>query len=189
MWMKDIEAGANTLTIPAGHTLDATRFVVGEIDRLSAVVTTQVKQWLDTETGKLVDVNAPDNVLLNGRLANGAVLSFHVATVPFAGSAYRFEVYGSKGTLIATGSETPQLGEIFLHAASGGNKLEPVAVESRSGSLPVDAVNIERLYKLFAAAIRGGPTEQPTFETAVELHRLLDAATQASDTGREVPAR
>jgi predicted dehydrogenase len=189
MWQKDAEAGANTLTIPAGHTLDAARFVVGELDRLSAVVATKTKQWLDTDTNKLSDATSPDNVLLSGHLANGAVLSFHVATLPYAGSGYRFEVYGTKGTLVASGHESPQMGEIFLHGASGGNKLEPIAVAPDSGQLPLEAINVARMYRFFAAAIRGGENRQPTFETAVELHRLLDAAKQASDTGHEIVVR
>lgn len=47
------------------------------------------------------------------------------------------------------------------------------------------------LYTLFAQAIRDkairkGESRQPTFETAVDLHRLVDAIKEASDNGREV---
>jgi len=41
------------------------------------------------------------------------------------------------------------------------------------------------MYTQFARAIRGGESRQPTFETAVELHRLVDAIKEASDNGRE----
>src|SRR5579871_2399846 len=64
-WQRDAELGANTLTIAFGHTVDAMRFVVGEIARLSAVVATEVKQWLDTGANALVDVTSPDNVLVS----------------------------------------------------------------------------------------------------------------------------
>ena len=47
-WQRDAELGANTLTIANGHTVDAMRFVAGDFVRLSAVVATQAKQWLDT---------------------------------------------------------------------------------------------------------------------------------------------
>ena len=47
-WQRDAELGANTLTIANGHTVDAMRFVTGDFRRLSAVVATQAKQWLDT---------------------------------------------------------------------------------------------------------------------------------------------
>ena len=62
-WQRDAELGANTLTIANGHTVDAMRFVAGDFGRLSAVVATQAKQWLDTGTNTWLDVTSPDNVL------------------------------------------------------------------------------------------------------------------------------
>ena len=41
------------------------------------------------------------------------------------------------------------------------------------------------MYTLFARAIRDRTSHQPDFETAVDLHRLVDAIKQASDNGRE----
>ena len=100
-WQRDAELGANTLTIANGHTVDAMRYVTGDFTRLSAVVATQAKQWLDTGTNTWLDVTSPDNVLISGRLANGAVASVHVGAIPFAGSGYRMEIYGRDGTLVS----------------------------------------------------------------------------------------
>ena len=130
-WQRDAELGANTLTIANGHTVDAMRFVAGDFARLSAVVTTQAKQWLDTGTNTWLDVTSPDNVLVSGRLANGAVASVHIGAIPFAGSGYRMEIYGREGTLVATGEDSPQLSEVFLHGAQRGNKLQPMPVPER----------------------------------------------------------
>jgi predicted dehydrogenase len=188
-WQRDAELGANTLTIANGHTIDAMRFVVGDFQRLSAMVTTQAKQWLDTGTGTLLDVTSPDNVLLNGRLANGAVVSSHVAAIPFVGSGYRMELYGRDGTLVAAGEDSPQLSEVFLHGAKRGNRLEPIPVPERlTLATPAgEARNVGQMYTLFARAIRdGGRSHQPTFETAVDLHRLVDAIKRSSDTGHDV---
>ena len=106
-WQRDAELGANTLTIANGHTVDAMRFVTGDFSRLSAVVATQAKQWLDTGTNTFLDVTSPDNVLVSGRLVNGAVASVHIGAIPFAGSGYRMEIYGRAGTLVATGEDSP----------------------------------------------------------------------------------
>jgi predicted dehydrogenase len=194
-WQRDAELGANTLTIANGHTVDAMRFVAGDFSRLSAVVATQAKQWLDTGTNTLLDVTSPDNVLISGRLANGTVASVHIAAIPFAGSGYRMEIYGRDGTLVATGEDSPQLSEVFLHGAKGGNSLEPMSVPQRltfaaPGTPSGEALNVGQMYSLFAQAIRDGAirdreSHQPTFETAADLHRLVDAIKQASDTGRE----
>jgi len=190
-WQRDAELGANTLTIANGHTVDAMRFVVGDFGRLSAVVATQARQWLDTGTNTWLDVSSPDNVLLSGRLANGAVASSHIGAIPFAGSGYRMEIYGRDGTLVATGEDSPQLGKVFLHGAKGGNTLAPVPVPegfalAAPGTPSGEALNVGQMYTLFARAIRDGKSHQPTFATAVELHRLVDAIKLASDEGREV---
>ncbi len=190
-WQRDAELGANTLTIANGHTVDAMRFVAGDFARLSAVVATQAKQWLDTGSGTLLDVTSPDNVLVSGRLANGAVASVHIGAIPFAGSGYRMEIYGRDGTLVATGEDSPQLSEVFLHGAQGGNTLAPMPVPERftiaaPGTPSGEATNVGQMYSRFAQAIRNGEAQQPDFETAVDLHRLVDAIRQASDDGREV---
>ncbi len=84
-WQRDAELGANTLTIANGHTVDAMRFVTGVFACLSAAVTTQARQWLDTGANIWLDVTSPDNLALSGRLKNGAVVSSHVGHVPNAG--------------------------------------------------------------------------------------------------------
>jgi predicted dehydrogenase len=190
-WQRDADLGANTLTIANGHTVDAMRFIAGDFRRLNAVVATRAKQWLETDTKRMVEVTAPDNVLTSGWLANGAVVSVHVASVPFAGSGYRMEIYGREGTLVATGEDSPQLSEVSLHGANGGNTLAPMPVPARFSFAAVgtpsgDALNVGRLYSLFAEAIHDGYSRQPTFETAVELHRLIDTLRRASDEGREM---
>ncbi|HVC63206.1 MAG TPA: Gfo/Idh/MocA family oxidoreductase [Acetobacteraceae bacterium] len=180
IWQRDAALGANTLTIANGHTVDAMRFVAGDLRQVSAVVATQAKQWLDTGTGTLLDVTSPDNVLLCGRLANGGVASVHVGAIPFAGSGYHMEIYGRDGTLVAAGEDWPQLSTVFLHGAKGNNTLAPMPAPGRftfatPGTPSGEATNVGQMYALFAQAIRDGESRQPTFETAVDLHRLIDA--------------
>jgi predicted dehydrogenase len=47
-----------------------------------------------------------------------------------------------------------------------------------------DPFNVGQLYALFAEAIRTGQSRAPTFDTALELHRLIDTIKRASDTGQ-----
>lgn len=194
VWQRDVSLGANTLTIANGHTIDAIRFVAGDIARLSAIVTTQAKQWLDTGTKEWLDVTSPDNILINGTLENGAVLSSHVNAIPYAGSGYRMEIYGREGTLVATGEDSPQLGHVFLHGAKGNDNLQPIIVPDRlsfaaAGTPDTEALNVGQMYTQFTKAIGGGANKLPNFETAVELHRLIDAIRYASDTGTTVATK
>ena len=190
-WQRDAELGANTLTIANGHTIDAMRFVTGDFARLSAIVATQAKQWLDTGTNTLLDVTSPDNIVIGGRLKNSAVVSSHVGAIPYTGSGYRMEIYGRDGTLVASGPDSPQLGAIVLHGAKRNDALAPLPIPERftvaSPGTPVgEAFNVGQMYALFAEAIRGREGRPPNFATAVELHRLVDAIKQASEEGREV---
>ena len=189
-WQRDATLGANTLTIANGHTIDATRFVVGDFARLSAVVSTQARQWLDTGTNTWLDVTSPDNILTVGRLKSGAVASVQIGAIPYAGSGYRMEIYGRDGTLIVNGEDSPQLNEVKLFGAQKGDTLAPIAVPERftiaSPATPGgEAANVGQMYALFARAIRDGKGEQPDFGTAVELHHLVDGIKEASDNGRE----
>jgi predicted dehydrogenase len=190
-WQRDASLGANTLTIANGHTIDAMRFVTGDFRSLSAVVATQAKQWLNTGTNTWLDVTAPDNILLSGWLRNGAVVSSHVAAIPYAGSGYRMEIYGRDGTLVASGEDSPQLSKVFLHGATRGNELQAMPVPERftfaaPGTPDGEPFNVGQMYALFAGAIRGGEARLPNFATAVQLHRLVDAIKQASDSGHAV---
>lgn len=192
-WQRDGSLGANTLTIANGHTIDALRFVAGNFASVASVVATQVNQWFETDTKKLVDVTSPDNVLVSGRLAGGAVASVHVGTIPWAGSGYRMEVYGREGTLVAQAEDSPQLADIHLYGAQKGNKLTELPVPAKFVWVPAglpqgDAYNVGQMYSAFAEMVRTGKNRgtQPTFDTAVLLHRFIDALAQSSETGREV---
>jgi len=191
-WQRDVTLGANTLTIANGHTVDAMRFVTGDFARLSAVIATEAKQWLDTGTNTWLDVTSPDNILLSGTLANGAVASVHVAAIPYAGSGYRMEIYGRDGTLVIAGEDSPQLSEVALSGAQRGNKLAPIDVPQALTVIDPttpkgEAVNVGQMYTQFARAIRG-KGELPDFDTAVELHHLVDAIRKANAEGRKVAA-
>src|SRR6266568_4325020 len=119
-WQRDARLGANTLTIANGHVIDALRFVAGNFIRMACLVTTQAGQWYETDTRQMVEVTAPDNVLVSGQLASGAVASVHAAAVPWAGRGFRMEIYGRDGTLVTTGNVSSQRGEMLrLQGAQG----------------------------------------------------------------------
>ena len=191
-WQRDASLGANTLTIANGHVIDALRFVAGNFARVACMVTTQAKQWYETDTKKMVDVTSPDNVLVSGQLARGAVASVHVGAVPWAGGGFRMEIFGRDGTLVATGNVSSQRGEMLrVQGAQRSQTLSDLAPPERFVHVPAsfprgDPFNVGQMYALFAESIRTGKSQSrlPTFDTAVELHHFTDIIQQASDTGR-----
>ncbi len=190
-WQRDRELGANTLTISCGHTIDALRFVVGDFSQVSSVVSTQAKEWFETDTSQMVDVTAPDNILVSGRLAGGGVASAHIASNPWAGSGYRMEIYGRDGTLVASSDESPNHDGVRLQGAQGGDHLEDLAIPARytyvlEGMPRGAAYNVGQMYYEFGRGIREGNASQPDFDEAVRLHRFIDRIQEASDSGRAV---
>lgn len=194
-WQRDASLGANTLTIANGHVIDALRFVLGEFARVACVVMTRSPQWYETDTRQMVDVTAPDNVMVSGQLVSGAAASVHVGAVPWAGSGFRMEIYGTDGTLVATGDVSSQRGQMLrVQGARGSHALSDLEIPERFNHVPADfprgdPFNVGQMYSLFAEAIRTGQNRLPTFDTAVDLHRFLDAIKQASDSGREMRLR
>ena len=183
--------GAHTLTIAAGHSIDALRYVVGDFSHVSAVVSTQAGEWLETDTGQRLPVTSPDNILVSGRLQNGGVASTHVASNPWSGSGLRMEIYGMEGTLVASSEDSPQLGDVTLQGVQGRGDLQPLEIPGRftyvlEGMPQGEPFNVGQMYYQFGQAIRSGQDCQPDFDTAVELHHFVDAIRQASDEGREV---
>ena len=190
-WQRDVELGANTLTISCGHTIDALRFVVGNFSHVSSVVSTQAKEWLDVDNNEKVEVTSPDNILVSGRLANGGVASVHIASNPWAGSGYRMEIYGREGTLVAFSNESPNQDGLRLQGARGGNDLEDLEVPANYTyvleGMPRGApYNVGQMYYQFGESIRAGDPCQPDFAAAVELHRFIDSIREASNQGKEV---
>ena len=127
-WQRDAELGANTLTIANGHTMDAMRFVAGDFARLSAVVATQAKQWLDTGSNTWLDVTSPDNILVSGRLANGAVASVHIGAIPLPAAAIAWRSTAATGRSSQRARIRRRWARLTLHGAKGGDTLAPMPV-------------------------------------------------------------
>lgn len=188
-WQKDVSLGANTLTISFGHAIDALCMCLGEFKEVSAVVSTQVPQWHETDTDKMVDVTSPDNILISGVLESGAVISAHTASIPWHGSGFRVEVYGREGTLTLEGSGGAQIETVHLKGGKSDKPLEDIPVPSHLMWVP-DSVpagppyNVAQMWSRFAKAIASGERAEPDFDTAVTRHKLIAAIEQASETGQ-----
>ncbi len=189
VWAKDRNSGVGTLNIQFGHYVDALCLCVGEISEVSAVVTTQVPQWYFTDIEETMDVTTPDNVLVSGKLANGAVISIHVASIPWHGSEPMIRVFGREGTLVYHGSHIDHTG--LEGARNTDSSLQQLPVPERLVWVP-DGVptgppfNVAQMYVRFAESIRTGQSMEPDFDSAVRRHKLLESIQDASDQGRRV---
>jgi predicted dehydrogenase len=192
-WQRDVTLGANTLTITFGHSMDALCMVAGELTEVASVVSTQVPQWYESDTGKSVDVTSPDNIMLVGRLEGGAIVNAYVGVHPYHGSGYRFEIYGTEGTLAMIGGG--EAGQEAKRVIMGGRKedkaLQPIPVPDRLKWVPgevqklAEPYDVGQMWANFAKAIRENKRIEPDFDSAVRRHRMLDAIQRASQSGQK----
>src|SRR2546427_5681821 len=139
-------------------------------------------QWFETDTKKYVDVTSPDNIVVQGRLENGAIVNAYCGVHPHHGSGHRFEIYGREGTLSMIGGG--EGGEERRRKIMGGHKddkaLQELPVPERftwvAEAVRNDgpAYDVGQMWVKFAEAIRSGSNIDSDFDHAVRRHRTLD---------------
>ena len=179
-WEAKLSGGVSALTIRGMHSIDPLCMCVGEFTEVSGRVATQIKQWKITDTGEMIDVEVPDNVLVHGVVTSGAVVGAHIATMPTATPGFRMEVYGTEGALLVATPGAPQRDANKLVGAKGKAALAPMEVPASYVEVPEDTPagpprNVAALYRRLGKAIREGGNVEPDFEHAVKRHRLMDA--------------
>jgi predicted dehydrogenase len=189
-WMHDKAVAANSLTIAFGHAIDGLTTAVGPIASLASVVDTQVHEWTASDTGDKFAVDAPDDILVSGRLARGGSVSVHLASLAGWSSGYRFEVHGSEGALTMVSGGSPHGGPAKVLGAHGDAKeLSELEVPQDpwvgEAGLTGGQINVGKMWASFAASIASGETSfDPDFSAAVQHHKLMDTVQRASDTGQ-----
>jgi predicted dehydrogenase len=190
IWQGIRKNGANPMTIPGGHSIDALCYIAGEFAEISARVTTRITLWKHAVTGEDFPVDAPDTVTAAGLLKNGAEVSYQVASVPYNASGTRLEIYGRKGTLVLT-TNSLNIGPTKLHMSIGSEKLAEATPPARYTLVPSDLAagpgkNVAQAYARFAAALQSGKADAPDFNDAVVRHALIDAMERSHNEGKVI---
>ena len=190
-YQADFANGANLLTITGGHTIDALCYCLGEFRELAAFVVSQRDRIPVEETGELMAKTVPDQLVVNGIVGDGTVVSFQIRGGMNRGTAFLFEIHGDQGDLqlTATSQASMQRQELNVRGARGNEKelVElPIPGKYRwvpEGLAPDSRYNVAQLYARLAEGIRDGKPISPGFDAAVTRHRLLDAIVHSSETG------
>lgn len=194
IWQGIRANGANPMTIPGGHSIDALCHILGEFAEIGARVTTRIDMWKHAVTGADFPVDAPDTVTAVGVLKSGAEVSYQVASVPFNASGTRLEIYGRKGTLVLT-SKSVNIGPSQLHLAIGNAPMAAITPPDGYRLVPADLAagpgrNVGQAYARFAdimrSGARSGTADTPNFGAAVARHTLIDAMERSHREGRVV---
>ena len=192
-WAAKKEAGNHLLAIYVPHQLELIFSTVGRLAEGSAQVGTQFSPWILPDEPEPIEADAPDNVAVHGTLVNGAALSFHAAFVPAASTGWRLEIYGEKGTVIATARSGGHSNVNRLEGAlDGGTEFHEIEVPSRFRLVPADvpstaALNVAHAYREFAQAISEERSAEPDFAYGLRTLNMLVAIEQSSEEGRRLP--
>jgi predicted dehydrogenase len=190
-YQADFVNGANLLTITGGHTIDTLCYCLGEFRELAAFVVSQRDRIPVEETGELSAKTSPDQLVVNGIVGGGAVVSFQIRGGMNRGTAFLFEIHGEEGDLqlTATSRASMQRQELNVKGARGDAKeLAELAIPDKyrwvpGGIAPDSRYNVAQLYAKLAESIRNRKPVSPGFDAAVTRHQLIDAIVSASETG------
>lgn len=182
VYLFPLENGANLLTIPFGHAVDALCWVVGEFSDLQATLkNTRPKLKVNEE---MKEKSSHDQIAVQGTLANGG----GVASVVYQGGSsqtgknFYWEISGTKGTLVL---EAPMGNVQMFHPTLSFVKAEDGAV---LGEVKVDwekredfSLNVETAWN---ALLGKGDGSVTTFEDALLRHKMIDAIYRSNDSGQ-----
>jgi predicted dehydrogenase len=190
-YQADFANGANLLTITGGHTIDALCHCLGEFRELAAFVVSQRDRIPVEETGELIAKTVPDQLVVNGIVGDGTVVSFQIRGGMNRGTAFLFEIHGDQGDLqlTPTSRASMQRQELNVRGARGDEKeLAELPIPGKyrwvpEGVAPDSRYNVAQLYARLAESIRDGKPVSPGFDAAVTRHRLIDSIVRASETG------
>src|SRR3982074_309904 len=101
-YMLDKAEGANGLTMPIGHSLDALSYLLGEFADLSAVSDLRRPLITIEETRERIVKTAPDQIAVIGTLTSGATASIHIRDAVAGGTGVLWGNNGNEGTLPLT---------------------------------------------------------------------------------------
>jgi predicted dehydrogenase len=191
VYLNDRANGANVLTIPFGHAIDALCWVLGEFREVSATLATRRSTYVVTESGETRTRDIADQVLVTGTLVGGVVVAAHYRGGSSRATNFRWEINGTEGDLeITADSGHAQVAELTVRGGrgeSGELAVLPIPEEYRRvrADLPARAVNVAEAYARFLLGPHG-PDPVPDFDDAVRRHRLLDAIERSASTGGRV---
>jgi predicted dehydrogenase len=178
------------LTIQGGHSLDALGFCLGsDVDNVASVIATRTPTATVVETGEVITVDTPDQVILAAVLENSVPVSVHMQGGAPSKTGFRLDIHGDLGALTLHGASGVNNSDLKLtlskpHEPSEDMLIPTRYVESILGDVPANPVgNVARAYAHLVGAITSGRQVVPNFETAVGVHRLLETVQQASDRG------
>jgi len=197
---------SDLLPIFGGHFLDILFHHFGMPHSFSALTANQIEQVTVIDTGATLAHTNPDQVLLHGRFANGAVLTVQLEAGKRNNAGVQIDLTGSEGDLRITNATSFGASENLIEGARGdGQPLQAMPVPHRYHWLPDESLtgSVAELAHLYAAYARDAANVTdvtdvtdnrdaarrqlaPNFADAVRMHRVIDQIIASDQRGARV---
>lgn len=180
-YLENAENGATLVTIHGGHALDLAIMVLGQLEDLSALTTTQYPEIQVGDDSMRQARSIADHLLVQAHLASGGALSIEVAGGRPPGSPFRLEVIGEEGVLALDGGALRGFSTGRLRLSLNGR---PQHIdEGEMEAMPDTTANVAGVYAALRDDIALGTLIAPNFTHAVHLSRLVDDVQASAQTG------
>jgi predicted dehydrogenase len=194
VYAMDSKNGATLLSVIGGHAISAVQSVLGRIEEVGAVLSQRRQTVRVIETGEMIPMKTPDQLVLDAVLQSGAPLSFQLRGGLPRGTRLLWEINGTAGDLrITAKAEQIPVINISPLRVEGGRRGEDGFRELEIPSSfyfgledAVAARNVAGVYRLMAHDLRHGTRTAPSFDDAVALHKTLSAIEESAETGKRV---
>lgn len=186
-YLAPIENGANLITIPFGHAVDALCWVLGELESLQATLANRRPELniVSGTNGELVErisKTSHDFVAVNGTLQKGGA----PVNVVYQGGAnplgpnFRWQIDGTKGSLLLEGAMGHvQMWQPTIKFVKSGEK-EGKDVEGVKWVGADFSYAVGQAWEAFAGK---GERHVTTFEDALVRHKMIDAIYRSNENG------
>lgn len=195
IYLLDRSNGATLLTIPFGHAVDALCSSLGEFTELNATLANRRPVVLVEGTNEHVPMTAEDQVAVTGVLDSGVVATVHYRGGRSAGTNLRWEINGSRGDIVLSGTNghlQHGLGSLSVSRGPGLPLLDepiPNGYWRPDGDRSSPSLAVAHNYAQIADDIVDGSRRAPSYADAVLRHRMLAAIEESAATGTRASYR
>ncbi len=207
VWRLDkSQAGSGTLGDLGAHIVDLCRYLVGEVNEVTALLETFIKErplpaadqgaWGSTTGGGMAPVTVDDCALFLGKLDGGAVGSFEVTRFALGRKNHNtLEINGSKGSLVFDLERLNELqyysqddapdarGFRTIFATEGGQHAYVDNWWPPGHMIGWEHTQTHTIYEFLKAVAKGEPPE-PNFHDGYRNNMILDAVEKSAASGK-----
>jgi predicted dehydrogenase len=190
--LEKARAGSGALGDLVSHTVDLSRFLVGEITEVAGLLNTFIKERPLPDSDKKAPVDVDDAAIALMKFENGAIGTIEASRFALGHKNHlRFEINGSNGSVAFDLERLNEL-ELYLEEGSDSGFKTILATDAKHPYIeswwpPGHIIGYEHTFihtvRDLLRAVDKQEIPTPNFEDGVRNQRMLDALERASASG------